>query len=155
MENHESWLIKPLKPEDVEIWFNVNNIIPEKMELYSDFCVSLLLLMNKTYLGFEDNTATKITITKEDNINHFDWCWYKTVSNFKRENIVFEIKGEHYDYFLSFFEDIFYKQENSQIREGLIDFFLELFDLGKPFTKADIELLTDLYKTMEKNMMNT
>lgn len=155
MENHESWLIKPLKPEDVEIWFNVNNIIPEKMELYSDFCVSLLSLMNKTYLGFEDNNETKITITKEDNLNHFDWCWNKTLSNFRKENILFETKGEHYDYFLSFFEDIFYKQENSQIREGLVDFFLELFDLVKPYTKADIELLTDLYKTMEKNMMNS
>lgn len=155
MENHESWLIKPLKPEDVEIWFNVNNIIPEKMELYNDFCVSLLSLMNKTYLGFEDNNETKITITKEDNLNHFDWCWNKTLSNFRKENILFETKGEHYDYFLSFFEDIFYKQENSQIREGLVDFFLELFDLVKPYTKADIELLTDLYKTMEKNMMNS
>lgn len=153
MENLNNWLSKPLDGDDVELWFNANNIILEKVELYCDFSISLLNLMNKTYLGFDDvNNETKIKLTEEDNLNHFKWCWKKTVENFKKENINFEMEGEHFEYFLTFFKDIFYNQENHLVRQGLVKFFKELFDIKKTFTKADLDLLTDLYKTMEKNL---
>lgn len=154
MENFNNWFNKPLDKDDVEIWFNANNMIPEKMELYCDFTISLIDLMNKTYLGFNSsNDETKIIMTSEDNTNHFKWCWLKTIDNFKKENIKFEIEGDHYDYFISFFKDIFYEEQNQSIRESLSSFFKELFDIEKTFTKADVDLLTDLYKTMEKNLV--
>ena len=53
-------------PEDVDIWFKVNNIIPEKMDLYYDFSFSLYYLILDTYLGDEKNNETKITLSDED-----------------------------------------------------------------------------------------
>jgi hypothetical protein len=32
--NFFNYITKNLDPEEVDIWFRVNNIIPEKMELY-------------------------------------------------------------------------------------------------------------------------
>jgi len=155
MENLSNWLNKPLDFEEVELWFNANNIILEKVDLYYDFSISLLSLMNKTYLGFsEGENETKIRLSEEDNLNHFNWCWGKTVENFKKENILFEIDGEHYQYFETFFKDIFYNEKNSIVREGLNKFFHDLFNIKKTFTKADLDLLTDLYKTMEKNTIH-
>jgi len=49
MENFFNWISKPMDSEDVEIWFNMNNMIPEKGELFFDFCVSLFTLMKETY----------------------------------------------------------------------------------------------------------
>ena len=37
MENFFDYISKPMKPDDVDIWLRVNNIVPEKLELFSDF----------------------------------------------------------------------------------------------------------------------
>lgn len=154
MENINNWLTKPVEKDDVELWFNINNMIPEKMELYYDFVMSLIDIMNQTYFGLSnDNLETKINLTSEDNYKHFEWCWDKTVSQFEKENITFHKKGEHFDYFQTFFSDIFYEQQNDDVRKSIPTFFSELFDLDKTFTKADLELFTDLYKTMDKNLL--
>ena len=55
MDNFLNYITKNLDPEEVDIWFRVNNIIPEKMELYYDLSYSLYLLIQKTYLGNGEN----------------------------------------------------------------------------------------------------
>ena len=91
MDNFFNYITKNLDPEEVDIWFRVNNIIPEKMELYYDFSYSLFLLIKKTYLGDnQSNNETKVEMTDEDNTKHFKWCWDKTLYNFKKESIEFE-----------------------------------------------------------------
>ena len=87
MENFFNYIAKPMLPEDVDIWFKVNNIIPEKMDLYYDFSFSLYYLVLDTYLGDEKNNETKITLSDEDKIKHFEWCWDKTIEDFNKENI--------------------------------------------------------------------
>ena len=90
MDNFLNYITKNLDPEQVDIWFRVNNIIPEKMELYYDLSYSLYLLIRTTYLGYDDDfSETKVKMTPEDNQSHFDWCWNKTIENFKKENINF------------------------------------------------------------------
>lgn len=154
MENINNWLTKPVEKDDVELWFNMNNMIPEKMELYYDFVMSLIDLMNQTYFGLSnDYLETKINLTTEDDYKHFEWCWEKTVSQFEKENVIFQKKGEHFEYFQTFFSDIFYEQQNEDVRKSIPTFFSELFDLDKTFTKADLDLFTDLYKTMDKNLV--
>ena len=74
MENFFNWMSKPIPPDEVEIWFNVHNIIPEKIELYGDVFKSLNFIINDTYLG-DDYKETKINLSKEDNELHFEWCW--------------------------------------------------------------------------------
>lgn len=153
MENFFNYVTKPLKPEDVDIWFRVNNIIPEKLELFSDFSHSLNLLVVETYLG-EQNTSkeTKITLTDEDNDKHFRWCFNKIVDNFRKENINFKEEGEHYDYFKSFFEEIFYNQSEDKVRKSIGNFFNDLFDVKKPFTKSDLDMISMIYKLLDNSM---
>ncbi len=153
MENFFNYITKPLNPEDVDLWFKINNIIPEKLELFSDFSQSLNLIICETYLGEElGSNETKITLTDEDNEKHFRWCWHKTLYNFKKENLLFENDGEHYEYFKSFFEEIFYNQKEKVVRDSINNFFSDLFDLNKPFTKSDLDMISAIYKLLDKNL---
>lgn len=153
MENFFNYVTKPLPPEDVDIWFKSNNIIPEKLELYSDFSHSLNLLIIETYLGEQpQSNETKITLSEEDNTKHFEWCWDKQIENFKKEGIVFDNRGEHFDYFKSFFDEIFYNQKEDKIRKSIEGFFNDLFDMKKPFTKSDLDMISTIYKMLDKHM---
>lgn len=141
-----------MNQEDVDIWFRINNIIPEKLELYYDFSFSLYDLILSTYLGDDGNSDTRINLTEEDKIKHFDWCWNQTLENFKKEEINFNKNGEHYDYFLNFYSDIFYNQKESKIKDSIGTFFKDLFDRNKAFTKSDLDMILAIYKSLDKNM---
>lgn len=124
------------------------------MDLYYDLSYSLYLLIKTTYLGDEnDSVETKVKMDDLDNIKHFDWCWNKTMENFKKENISFEEKGEHYDYFLSLFSEIYYKQTKDNVRNSIDVFFNDLFNRDKPFTQVDLDLIYNIYKTLDKNLI--
>ena len=155
MENFYSWMMKPVNHDDVEVWFNVNNMIYEKRQLFSDFTFSLYHLISSTYLGDDlDNTSeTKLVLSQEDKLKHFDWCWKKTLDNFTKENIRFNVKGEHREYYEKFFMDLFYNAENKTISENIVNFFQELFDEEKMFTKSDLDMLTEIYKLLNKNIL--
>jgi hypothetical protein len=153
MENFFNYITKPLTPEDVDVWFRSNNIIPEKLVLYYDFTRSLNMLITKTYLGeTNESNETRITLSDEDKEHHFVWCWNKTLDNFKKESIKFYPDGEHLEYFKSFFNDTFYNQKNEDIRNSINDFFTDLFDSQKPFTKSDLDMISSLYKVLDKNI---
>lgn len=153
MENFFNYLSKPLPSDEVDIWFRVNNIVLEKLELYSDFTVSLYSLILDTYLG---NTAerneTKIKLTEEDNLKHFEWCFGKVVDNFKMEGIIFKKKGEHFDYFKSFFMDLYYNQKEDKIKSSVKTFLTQLFNPKTPFSKSDLDIISVIYKNLDKNM---
>lgn len=153
MDNFFNYITKNLDPEEVDVWFRVNDIFPEKMELYYDLSYSLFLLIKKTYLGdVESSNETKIEMSEEDNKKHFDWCWKKTLENFKKENIIFYNEGEHYDYFFSLFNEIYYNQNKENIRNTIDLFFNDLFNREKPFTQVDLDLIYNIYKTLDKNL---
>ena len=154
MDNFFNYITKNLEIEEVDIWFKVNNIIPEKMELYYDLSYSLYLLIKKTYLGNgENNKETKVEMSEEDNTKHFNWCWNKTIENFNKENIKFQNDGDHYDYFFSLFGELYYKQNKEIIRNSIDVFFLDLFNREKPFTQVDLDLIYNIYKTLDKNLV--
>ena len=154
MDNFFNYITKNLNPEDVDTWFRSNNIISEKKELYYDFSYSLYLLIKSTYLGSKnEKNETLVKMTNEDDINHFDWCWKKTVENFKKESIIFRIDGDHYKYFFTLFDEIFYKQEKEQIRESIDVFFNDLFNKDKPFTQVDLDLIYNIYKSLDNNLI--
>ena len=154
MDNFFNYITKNLDPEEVDVWFRVNNIIPEKMELYYDLSDSLYLLIKKTYLGnTQNNNETKVEMSDEDNQKHFDWCWNKTLDNFKKENINFTNEGEHKEYFISLFNQIFYKQNKEDLRNSIETFFNDLFNREKPFTQVDLDLIYNIYKTLDKNLV--
>lgn len=154
MENFFNYIIKPLKPEEVDIWFRSNNMINEKIELFYDFSNSLNSLLIETYLGGQNvGNETKIVLTEEDNEKHFTWCWNKTIGNFKKEGIHFNNEGEHFDYFKNFYQEIFYNQKDENIKNSIGKFFNDLFDVDNFFTQSDLDMISTIYKSLEKNLV--
>lgn len=152
MENFFAYITLPVPEDEAEVWFNVHNMIIEKRQMYADFCLSLLKLINETYLGNEfDQTTNKIILTKEEKDSHFDWCWKKTIENFEKENIKFKINGEHRDYMKEFLDEVFYDQKEEQIIKNVYEFLVNLFDEEISFTKSDLNMLTEIYKIFEKS----
>ena len=151
MENFFNWMSKPIPKDEVIIWFNVHNMNYERIELYGDIFKSLNYIIIDTYMGDETN-ETKILLSQEDKELHFEWCWNKMVEDFRKENIIIKHGGEHKEYFKSFFFDTFYNQSEKNVKESIPNFLFEVFDVEKPFSKSDLDILTELYKLMEKNI---
>ena len=150
MENFFNWMSQPVPKDEVIVWFNVHNMNYEKIELYGDIFKSLNHIISDTYLGNEDS-ETKIVISDEDKKSHFDWCWYKNIENFEKENIRFKIQGDHKTYMEEFLDEIFYDQKEEQIIDNIHEFMISLFDEEKSFTESDLTILTEIYKVFEKN----
>ena len=151
MENFFNWMSKPVPQEDIVIWFNIHNMNYEKIELYGDVFKSLNQTVDDTYMG-DDNTETKIMMSEDEKESHFEWCWKKTLESFSRENIKITSEGIHKDYFKDFYLDTFYNPTEKKIREAIPNFLSDVFDVDKPFTKSDLDVLTELYKLLEKNI---
>ena len=151
MENFFIWMTKPIPHDEVITWFNIHNMNYEKIELYGDISKSLTKIIMDTYLG-ESVSETKIMLSDEDNMAHFEWSWNKMIEDFRKENIKIKFKGDHKDYFQSFFKDTFYNQPKESIKHSIDKFLIEIFDTEVTFSKSDLDLLTELYKLMEKNM---
>jgi hypothetical protein len=151
MENFFNWIAKPIPMDEVIIWFNVNNMLYEKIELYGDIFKSLNFIILDTYLG-NDNVETRIILSDEDNITHFNWCWNMMIENFRKENIIITNDGKHRNYYLDFFMDTFYNQKETSIKNAIPNFLIDVFDVDKPFSKSDLDILTELYKLMDKNI---
>lgn len=151
-----NWISKPMNPEDVDAWFRANNIIPEYSELFRDFSLSLFYLIRGTYLGDShgDSNHTKIGMTEDDKKSHFQWCWNTTIGNFEKENILFEFSENDYDYFESFFFEVFYEQNDFKVKIAIEEFFKELFHKNRTFSKSDLEMFTDVYKVLERSLVN-
>lgn len=154
MENFFNWITKPIPNEEVVIWFSVNNMIYEKIELYGDVFKSLNYIIVDTYMGdsTKESFETKISMTDEDNNSHFDWCWKKMINNFYLENVTIVVDGEHKDYLKSFYMDTFYNQTEKSVKDSIPRFLNEIFNIFKPFSKSDLDMITELYKLMEKNV---
>jgi hypothetical protein len=153
MENFINWISKPLNPEDITLWFNVNNIIVEKLDLFFDFTASLTFLINETYLGgFDVKTETTIILSDDEKNKHFEWCWGKVIENFEKEKINFNSDGEHKEYFYNFFIEAFYTQKNDVVRNSIDIFYKNIFNISSQYTKSDLDMLTELYKKLDKNL---
>jgi len=151
MENFFNWMSKPIPKEEVVIWFNVHNMNYEKIELYGDIFKSLNQVVHDTYMG-DDITETKISLSQEDKELHFEWCWKKTIEEFMKENIEILPDGEHKNYFRGFYLDTFYNPTEKNIKGAIPNFVYDVFDVDKDFTKSDLDILTELYKLLEKNI---
>jgi hypothetical protein len=151
MENFFNWMSQPIPKDEVIVWFNIHNMSYEKIELYGDIFKSLYQIINNTYLG-SDNSETKIFLSDEDNQNHFEWCWKTILDLFKKENIHLKPDGQLKNYFKSFFSETFYEPNQKNIKLAIPNFLDDVFCLDTPFTKSDLDLLTEVYNLLEKNM---
>ncbi len=150
------WLAKPMDQEDITAWYLANNIIPELTDLFRDFCLSFLNLVKETYLGDDfEETVTKVGMTEKQKKDHLSWCLNKTIENFKKENIDFDLNEDDLSFFEGFFFEICYVQNDEKIKNAFDLFFINLFDRNYKKTKSDIEIFTELYKLLERSVKVT
>jgi hypothetical protein len=153
MENFHNWLSVPLPTEDVDTWFRAHNMISESIDLYGEIFKSLSLIVIDTYLG-DEVVETKVVLNHQDMVNHFEWCWGKLIKDYEKENIIIDSEGDHKDYLTLFFLDSFYSQKEKNIRDAIPEFIDELFNLDKPFAKSDLDILTEIYKLLNKDVIH-
>jgi len=151
MENFFNWMAQPVPKDEIITWFNIHNMSYEKIELYGDVVRGLYEIINDTYLG-NDNLETKIILSDEDNKSHFEWCWRLLLDNFKKENILLKTEGKHKDYLKSFFLDTYYSPNQKDIRVAIPNFLDDIFSVDTQFSKSDLDILTEIYGLMEKNI---
>ena len=151
MENFFNWMSKTIPKDEVIIWLNVHNMSYEKIELYGDIFKSLNHIIVDTYMGDVEG-ETKIYLSQDDKEKHFEWCWNKLLKDFESENIYIKKEGEHKDYFKDFFLDSFYNQGQTNVKLSIPQFLNDVFDVDKNFSKSDLDILTELYKLIEKNL---
>lgn len=149
MENKESYLDFVLSEnykQQIDIWYRAYNISREKTELFYDFLMSLHNLIDETYLGAD------VVMTTEDQINHFTWCWDKTIESFNKEKISFKERGNAYKYLWNFYSEAYYYTKNSESIIRIPEYFYILFDFVHKKTRSELDMLTELYKLLEQNL---
>lgn len=149
MENREGYiefLTTESYKNQIDIWYKTYNITREKTELYYDFLVSILDLVEETYLGSD------ILVKQEDIKNHFIWCFDKVVGNFEKEKISFKPRGNHFEYLWLFFYEAFYITDSEGGTIRIREYFYKLFDFNYKKTRSELDLLTEIYKLLDQNL---
>ena len=145
MENFFNYISKSVTEEEYELWFQSNNIIVERLQVFQDFIISLVFMINDTYLGDKpESKETNIILSNDDNINHFNWCWEKIIKNSAKENVLIEVNGEHKDFIQDFIFEIFYTQKSNMVKDSVLKFFMDVFYLEGTTTKSDLDLITTI-----------
>jgi len=140
-----NYIMNPLSYEQMQLLYRANNIKYDKVNLYYDFITSLNKLIDKTYLG--DDCIT----SNEEIKGHFDWCFNKTIENFKKENINFINYTDLRSYFYYYYDQLYYKDDEKSIEK--IDKLPKFsFDYFKIKSMSDVDILIELYKIFEKTL---
>lgn len=143
------YISKPMERSDILLYFKIHNVKIEKLNLYVDFTETLYHYVTTTYMG-DDITDDM------DKIKHFNWCWSKTINGFKKEKIYFN-DDELYMYFLSFYEESFYKENDKSEKNitKLKQYWGKIFNFYMVKTKSELDTLIELYKIFDKSLGNT
>ena len=139
-----AYIHQPMSFEAIQMIYTKNNIIFQKCELFNDFVKSLLLTVFDTYMG-DDVT------TPNEQLNHFNWCWGKTIECFSDEGFLFNNQN-WYDYFLEFSFVVFYTNKDKLKKDfngGILKIWEELFNYNKIKTNSDVDALVEIYSLMD------
>ena len=142
------YISRPMEKDDILLMYRINNIIPERSDLYLDFTHSLFDLVTTTYLG--DEIMSDISIKE-----HFEWCWKKTVDSFKKEKITINSDSLH-SYFSVLFLESFYNEIDKSEKNvnKLLEFWQDIFTYSTTKTRSELEAFIDLYKIFDKSLSN-
>tara|TARA_R110000744_G_scaffold315495_3_gene422359 strand:+ start:224 stop:703 length:480 start_codon:yes stop_codon:yes gene_type:complete len=139
----------PMNDDHVKMTFKAYNIIPEKVELYHEFVISLFDILFSTYLGPEHiDTDKKV---KE----HFEWTWEKNRDNFFHEGINIKINKELKDYFLQFTIESYYNEigkDKKDIETKIRWFWRKCFSFEGTRTRSELDILLEVYQIFEKSL---
>lgn len=144
-----NYIKNPLSESSVAILYDANNIRFDRCQLYSDFVCSLLMIVFDTYLN-------DVITTEKQQLEHFNWCWNKNISNFKEEGIEFIPIKELHSYFKEFTFEVYYaiedKDNNEYINNNLILLWEYIFDYKKPKSRSDVDSFIEIYNIFEKSL---
>lgn len=141
--NFLAYMSMPLSEEEIFLLYKANNVVYERVQLYSDFLETLCTLIVKTYLG-EDY------IVDNQEKNHFDWCLNKVVSDFNKENIHFKMSKNFKELCFDYVKDIFYDEEDKELYgDKMIKFWVHTFKYDGVKTKSDLDAFIQMYKILE------
>jgi len=139
----------PLSKNNVSLLYSENNVKYDRCQLYLDFVLTLIKLVQDTYLG-DDITKGK------DLANHFNWCWDRTIELFAEEEIFFDNNKELQNYFLNFMLETFYASEDkspeSEVNKGINKHWNHIFGYSTIKTQSDVDTFIDLYQLFEKTL---
>ena len=145
-EEFYNYITEPVTTEDMRLWVRHKNIDVDKAELFYDFIDSLNTIVDETFLGDD------VILNEEDKQKHFNWCWNKTITNFKEENIIFNTEGDHYNYFWNFFHQSYYTDKDKRDVDNINNYFLILSKLHILKTKSELDMLSDIYILLDSNL---
>lgn len=149
MENSKGYiefLTSESHKDQVDTWYKSHGIGYEKMLLYRDFLISLLDLLDSTYLGKD------VMVDEEDIKSHFLWCFNEIISNFEKEKIYFKRDGFYIEYLWTFFRQTFYLNDNDDKLKRIRIYLYNLFVFDYDKTKTDLEMLTEFYTILNQNL---
>ncbi len=130
----------------LDLWYKINNIIQEKVDLYYDFIISLIELIDNTYLGDD------VLRNEQDIKNHFSWCFTEIISNFNKESIFFKTNGAHYDFLWIFFHEAYYQSNNENKMEIICEYFDLLFNKERMKSQIEMQQFIEFYKLLDQNL---
>jgi hypothetical protein len=93
-------------------------------------------------------------LVEQQKKDHLKWCWERTINSFHKENIQFLFNEKDSIFFKDLFYDVFYNQNDKKGQENVFDFFVQIFGYESKKSKSDIEIFTDIYKTLERSLKN-
>jgi hypothetical protein len=144
-----NYISTPLSDDSITMLYTTNNIKFDRVNLYFDFIVSFFEILFDTYMG-DDITD------KDEQHNHFKWCWLKNIDNFELEGIKFYDNGELMSYFNEFTKEVFYnldgKDYNPHIKNNIITLWKHIFNYNGPKTRADVDSFVELYIIFDKSL---
>jgi len=142
-----AYIHQPMSREAIQMIYTKNNIQFQKCDLFNDFVKSLLLTVFDTYMGDDVTNPT-------EQLNHFNWCWNRTLDNFKGEGFVFD-NSNLYNYFLEFSFEVFYSnidKTKKDLETGILKIWDDLFNYEKLKTNSDIDALVEIYGLMDNTL---
>lgn len=144
-----NYIQTPISKESILMIFNNEDIIHQKLVLYGDFVLTLFKFCFDTYMG--DDITNEV-----QQLNHYNWCFKRTVEAFEAENIKLGDLKDLKEYYRDFMVEVYYSmpdKENSQDKiDNITLFWKQLFDYNTTKTKADIDCLISVYKLFEKSI---
>lgn len=139
----------PLSKNNISLLYSENNIKYDRCQLYLDFILTLFKVIQDTYMGDD--------ITKGDDIiNHFNWCWDRTIELFAEEEVFFDNSNELKTYFLNFMLEMYYPSEDKSPDGFMVKeigkHWEHIFGYGTVKTQLDVDTFFDLYSLFEKTL---
>ena len=150
MDNKDKFFSAFQKQNDykyqLEIWYKAYDISREKTDLFYDYLLTLYNIVDTTFLGSD------VIVTETDQKNHFTWCWDKSIDLLGKERIHINKRGIHYEYFWNFFLETFYYVHLDGEEVKIKDYLTKLFNIDQEKTRSELDILTEIYKLLEKNL---